>query len=61
MICSILFQDQEIPEDASSVFYNASVFVTSGYLARAVVNNILKGSILDRNRSNVTDYNCPVQ
>ena len=40
-----------------------TVTTTSGFLARAVLNSILKGSILqqlqhDRRR---TDYNCPVQ
>jgi hypothetical protein len=55
-------KDQEIPCDEMSVFYNAPVVTTSGYLARAVVNNVLKGSIFSKAREDkVNDYNCPVQ
>ena len=55
------FQDQEIPCDEINIFYNSSVLTTSGYLARAVVNNIITGSILNQAKCKVTDYNCPVQ
>ena len=52
-----------------SVFYNSPVLATSGYLARAVVNNVLKGSIFRKANANgngggdanIGDYNCPVQ
>ena len=48
-----------------SVFYNSPVLATSGYLARAVVNNVLRGSIfrkaIAKGDANIGDYNCPVQ
>ena len=46
--CFFSFQDQEIPCDEMSVFYNSPVLTTSGYLARAVVNNVLKESSKQR-------------
>ena len=64
----MLIQDHEIPCDEMSVFYNSPVLATSGYLARAVVNNVLKGSIFRKANANgsggdanIGDYNCPVQ
>ena len=43
-LIDLSFQDHEIPCDEMSVFYNSPVLTTSGYLARAVVNNVLKES-----------------
>ncbi len=57
-------RDQEIPCDEMSVFYNSPVATTSGYLARAVVNNVLKGSIFGQasgGEGKANDYSCPVQ
>lgn len=55
------FKDQEIPVDETVIFFNAPVVTTSGYLARAIVNNVLRGSILTQSRLNVPDHSCPVQ
>eukprot|EP00094_Tigriopus_californicus_P001874 TCALIF_01806-PB protein Name:"Similar to CG8475 Probable phosphorylase b kinase regulatory subunit beta (Drosophila melanogaster)" AED:0.09 eAED:0.09 QI:765/1/1/1/0.81/0.82/17/82/1165 len=54
-------KDQDIPVDETMIFFNAPVVTTSGYLARAIVNNVLRGSILTQSRLNVPDHSCPVQ
>jgi len=51
------------------VFYQRSVTTTSGYLARSIVNSILKGAILHKveegsgkSASGLSaEYSCPVQ
>ena len=54
-------KDENITEDGLSAFCEASVSTTSGYLARAALNNILTGSIVTQENRHSTDFNCPVQ
>ena len=54
-------QDQSIPCEEFMVFQNSPVFTTSVFMARAVVNTMLKGDIINPLTVDVPDNMCPIQ
>jgi len=58
---------KEIKRQAAlKLFYQRPVATTSGYLARSIVNSVLKGAILHKveesgGAKGGADYSCPVQ
>jgi hypothetical protein len=70
-LTSLLQEDEGLKEEdleaAQHMFYQRPVATTSGYLARSVVNSVLKGAIMHKvdeetkDSKGGADYSCPVQ